>query len=65
MILVLQKGQFSSKNCLFLRKGRLVAIWGVRQQERVGGYCVSMKQSLHNSATESRGLEYVATFLIS
>ena len=38
---------------------------GVRQQERVGDYCVSMKQSLHNSATESRGLEHVATFLIS
>ena len=38
---------------------------GARQQERVGGYCVSMQQSFHNLATESRGLEYVATFLIS
>ena len=45
--------------------GSLFQIRGVRQQERVGDYCVSMKQSLQNSATESRGLEYVATFLIS
>ena len=40
-------------------------IRGVRQQERVGAYCGSMKQILHSSAKESRGLEYVATFLIS
>ena len=42
-----------------------IVVRGVRQQERVGGYCVSMKQSLYNSATESRGLKHVATFLIS
>ena len=30
------------------RKGSKSDIRGVRQQERVGGYCVSMKQSLHN-----------------
>ena len=36
---------------------------GVRQQERVGEYYVSLKQNLHNPATEPRGLEYEATFL--
>ena len=43
----------------------IVDVRGVRQQERVGGYCVSMKQILHNSATESRGLEYIAKYKIS
>ena len=33
---------------------------GVRQQERVRDYCVSMKQNLHCLAIETRGLEYVA-----
>ena len=32
-------------------------------QERVGGYKMSLNQSLHNPAMESRSLEYKAFFL--
>ena len=48
---------------LFLLSG--YEIRGVRQQERVGDYCVSMKQYLHKQAMETKGLEYVANFLNS
>ena len=51
-------------NILF-RAMDIYQVRGIHQQERVGGYCVSMKQSLHNSATEPRGLEHAETFLIS
>ena len=44
---------------------RGLKVRGVRQQERVGDYCASMKQYLHKQAMETKDLEYVAKFLIS